>query len=143
MAPDLKKKGSPTSKKAAQVARVGTGRGRVYQGRKHQPVTPGTRTTHGVRSERPKETCCPRASGRCWGSALGGRAEQRAGPLGRAASWRTEPHREIHAQEKRAKARTQGKGGQGSGTQHKCGAASESKKPNTQSIGQLGQPHYN
>ena len=69
MAPDLKKKGSPTSKKAAQVARVGTGRDVVYQGHKHQPVTPGTRTTHGVRSEMPKETCCPRASGRHAGAA--------------------------------------------------------------------------
>ena len=52
-------------------------------------------------------------------------------------------HRERSAQENRAKPSIQGKGRQGCGFPNKCGVASGSKKPNTQSVGWLEQPHPN
>lgn len=67
-------------------------------------------------------------------------AGRRGGPLGDSI---LPEARTTHkcAEQDRVKPGTQGERGQGSEFLHKCGAASRSKKPNTQRIGRLEQPH--
>ena len=136
IAHDLENNSSPTSEKTEQVARAPTGRSRVCQGDKQQHVTPGTGTTHASQEWDAERKCCRRTGSHT----LGRGARTRGHPLGRASSQKT-GHREV--QENRARPRTHGKGRQGSHFPPKCGAASRSEKPNTQSIGWLEQPHYN
>lgn len=73
--------------------------------------------------------------GSMWVTHLAEEARQRQTPWGEHPP-RGQDHTEKcgPAQENRVKPRTQGRGGQGSGSPYKCGAASRTKKPNTQSI---------
>ena len=137
---DLENTCSPTSKKTVQVARVPTGRSRVYQRDKNSSTSPQELGQHmPVRSESQNVSA---AQG--WaGSHTPGRGAQRnADPWQETASSWNSGHTEKSPRGQ-SKAQDPRQGRPRSGFPHKCGAASGSKKPNTQSIRWMEQPPYN